>query len=1278
MDHRNAEAAPAASIASTARRAAALLAALLACLAMRAGAATTDIAQTPLASGGARPNLMFVLDDSGSMQSSYLPDSAYTNGYTNTVGYRSALCNRLYYDPALRYAPAVDADGNAFAPTRFDAAFFDGFDPKETVDLSTGFTAWRSFSSQPPTPTGRASDCWYYGQCVDDGSGVRNLPEPAYYFVYQGGRADRLGDNSSADDCKDTRYDSDGSATGANWRKVVVGAQSGPGGSDERQNFANWFSYYRTRILLIKTSLGLAFRDIDSGFRIGYTTIGYPGVDSSKPDFLKIADADNAQKAALYRKLYGKLIPASGTPLRGALSKVGRMYAGRLLTGADDPVQYSCQQNFAIVSTDGYWNTNVSAGVDEGAGYGPLDLDGKPVGNRDARLPRPMYDGTPTAPFWTGSIAVNGFGNTSVAAIRVGPTSLLAQPTAAFSDPAALAAAIASGISASGFSASARGNVVRIDATDASLSAPASAIVDGRGGMGFVVTPFSRLASDSGGAQNSLADVASYYYETDLRDSALANCTGALGTDVCANNVFSSPEDPAVYQHMTTFTIGLGVDGLLRFRDDYASAPTGDYADIASGAKNWPSPQDSEVARVDDLWHAAVNGHGVYFSARNASTLGVALRNALARMRQRVGNAAAAAVSNLEPVPGDNLVFSARYRSVFWDGDIEARTIDPATGEVADTASWKTQAQLDDKARAGSRVILTWDAAAPNRVKAFAWDALNADEKAMFSGLCAASKLSQCTELSAAQQGDAGGGKLVDYLRGSNDYADRPGTPNGLFRQREHVLGDIVNAQPLYVGAPAFGYADANYAAFRALRAPRSPMLYVAANDGMLHAFRASGANAGSEAWAYVPPQMLPELWRLADRNYGALHRFFVDGTPVAADICPKAPGAACSAEEWRTILVGGFGTGGRGYYALDITDPEAPAALWNLSGADDADIGLSFGKPLVAKRADGAWTVAFTSGYNNVAPGSGGGYLFLVRAADGSRLDKIATGAGDAATPSGLGQINAWVDNRYDNTARRYYGGDLLGNVWRFDVDGPAPPAGRRALLLARLGDAAGTMTQPVTTRPELALVRAGGADLALVAVGTGRYLGRSDIADRSLQSLYVLRDPLGTDGLGQVRENGKLLQRQLMLADDGVSLGVDGAAVDWNAKSGWYVDLKTGDAASGERIDVDMQLQLGVLKAASNTPSVDVCSIGGSAMRYAFDLATGLAPPGALRGTVAYKVSSGALLTGIDTLRLQGGRTSTLLADSAGMLQGVRDPAVPAPASAPKRISWRELPDR
>ena len=75
------------------------------------------------------------------------------------------------------------------------------------------------------------------------------------------------------------------SSLSSNWRKIVVGSNSGPGSADERKNFANWYSYYRTRILSMKTAVGRAFRDMGSQFRVGFSTIGYSGVNSNNAGF---------------------------------------------------------------------------------------------------------------------------------------------------------------------------------------------------------------------------------------------------------------------------------------------------------------------------------------------------------------------------------------------------------------------------------------------------------------------------------------------------------------------------------------------------------------------------------------------------------------------------------------------------------------------------------------------------------------------------------------------------------------------------------------------------------------------------------------------------------------------------------------------------------------------------------------------------------------------------------------------------------------------------------
>jgi type IV pilus assembly protein PilY1 len=195
------------------------------------------------------------------------------------------------------------------------------------------------------------------------------------------------------------------------------------------------------------------------------------------------------------------------------------------------------------------------------------------------------------------------------------------------------------------------------------------------------------------------------------------------------------------------------------------------------------------------------------------------------------------------------------------------------------------------------------------------------------------------------------------------------------------------------------------------------------------------------------------------------------------------------------------------------------------------------------------------------------------------------------------------------------------------------------------------------------------------VVAVGTGRYLGLSDIADVSQQSIYVIKDELTNTGLGKVRTDGVLRPRTLTASADGNSRSIAGDALDWGRDKGWYVDLNPAGASAGERINVDMDLQLGMLKAVGNVPSNDACGQGGSAWLYAIDLGSGLALPRASAASALF--AANALLTGIRTLRLTSGISSTLTSDSAGLVSGKPDDGGPSSSRRARRMGWREIGD-
>jgi type IV pilus assembly protein PilY1 len=1037
--------------------------------------------------------------------------------------------------------------------------------------------------------------------------------------------------------------------------------------AEEITNFANWYAYYRTRIQMMKSAAGRAFIPIDDTYRVGFITIK-PFVDptnnsgsvaSSK--YLRIATFDSVQKDAWYKKFYQQ-DTGGGTPLREALSRVGRLYAGQFddindgIPASDDPIEVSCQPNFAILSTDGYWNGN-----------GGVNVKGNSMTQQDNK--------------------------------DVGPYS------------------------------------------------------------------FKKDGVYDGGDDSTvgLADVALYYYQNDLRP---AGATNYAGVDVSADNVPTTQADFAPHQHMTTFTLGLGLDGTLSYRSDYQTATSGDFYAIKQGtiSGSWPNPVGDTPTALDDLWHAAVNGRGVFFSASNPQELANSLTDTLDALKKRVGAGAAAATSNLQPVAGDNFAFTAQYQTQDWIGDLKARTIDLTTGTISATELWSAQAQLNGRAHT-SRTIYTFDASDPyvststgavgNQLKHFCLNAspispwcddgsgLTAAEQAYFD----ATKLPQYTGFTSPQKSNATNQNLVNYLRGHQQFEDLGGgTATELFRQRDALLGDIINAQPAYVKSSPFNYGDTGYQDFKKCTLgtaaaasiscpsaqfpdastyptrPRLPTVYIAANDGMLHAIEtdvnfdpyyqtggigtaptgddtfSTGNNAGNgvERWAYIPGMVLPDLYKLASKPY--THRYFVDGSPTVGDACLSTPCAGLN--DWRTVLVGSLNAGGRGYYALDITNPRQPRAMWEfkvrqpsltacaattaaaVGATDDCDLGLSYGNPIITKlKATGRWVAIVSSGLNNTGfepgfslrQGDGQGYLYVLDLASGRILHKIATGVGSAGTlaasytdadPSGLAKVNNWVDSSLtDNTTLAVYGGDMLGNLWRFDLDNTSSTY-LTAVKVATLKDSFGT-AQPITTKPELGLINS----RRVIFVGTGRFLGNSDKGNTNKQSIYAIADDLA--GNVTVTNRAPLVQ-QTISPDTPTTRTVSSVnAVDWSntAVRGWFIDLPD----KGERVSVDPQLQLGTLVVSSNVPSTDTCVAGGTAWINSFDFRTGGYVAGATGNAVSQKIS-GSVAVGINVIQLPGGKVVTVVTTADNQQLPVETPIAPSNFQG-KRVGWREL---
>lgn len=989
---------------------------------------------------------------------------------------------------------------------------------------------------------------------------------------------------------------------------------------EEMTNYANWHTYYGTRGQAMKTSASIAFKDVGEDFRVGFMT-----TSTRSAQMLNFATFNNAHKANWYSMFFSA--PADrNTPLRGALSKAGRIYANETLAKRGvftDPMEYECQQNFTLLTTDGYWNTG-----DETATYagGPLGLTGTNVGNMDsasAGTPRPQREGT----------------------------------------------------------------TARSD---------------------------------------TLADVAKYYFDTDIRTVDLGNHIGALGSDVSQS---PPPSTANQKQNMVTFTLGMGVDGVLSYTTDYKTATAGDFADIKNGTKNWPDPiGNSGPERIDDLWHAAVNGGGTYFSAKNPQELVSSLKEALASIKVKLGAATAAATSTLNPVAGDNNAYVASYTSGFWTGNLEKRSIDIETGEVVSTSedrcvedvvstsSCTTPSSVVADGNGGYDCVTpagsgscsgTVDCIVPmaisctgtlkNKVADFTdtrtikmnsggtltdfnYSTISAlGLGGTFASTFLAANLTQWPTLTAAQQANVTPENLVNYLRGQKGFDENAGDVNKrVFRKRQAVLGDAVESKPAFVGKPTFNYSDAGYAEFKATKASRTKVVFMGANDGMLHAF---DANTLEELWAYVPTPVIRNMWKLADMRYGDvnfnLHSFYVNADPIISDICVS--GCGSDGATWKTILVAGLNGGGRGYYALDITNPASPSLMWEFTPNQESNLGYTFGNPVITKLPDatGTWVVLVTSGYNNIpdnssfydltttkfkpnnpaqyTSGDGKGYLYVLNATTGAKIAQIETGVGNTSTPSGLGKIKAYADDAEKNNTTTYvYGGDLLGNLWRFDLSNYSK------MLFASLQASGG---QPITTEPELGYI----SNKRVVFVGTGKYLEVSDLLDTSQQTIYGIKD----DETGTTLVNPRSSLVEQTIVENGVNNRKSGTTnpVDFATGRGWYVDLPD----PGERQNVSSQLVLGTLLVPTTVPTSSACQPAGYGWFNFFDYKTGAAVP--LTDNVS--VRTGAPTVGFNIVYIKGKPKVSLVTadDPIPKLQ----PDIPFEGSGSgfqkKRSIWREI---
>jgi len=988
-----------------------------------------------------------------------------------------------------------------------------------------------------------------------------------------------------------------------------------------RQNTANWYEYYRRRAFPVKNAIAEVI-DAQPNFRFGMTVLNkYNTLFTQVPD-VSVTNF-SAHNTSIKQKYFAFDQPAVGTPLREALYRAGQYYDDTLTSpSADDPIVYSCQKNFTILFTDGFWSS----------------------------------------------------------------------------------------------------------------------------------TSFSSVGNSDGDAKsNSLADVAYHFYKkvdlSTLPDNVKPDLP--LESDlpaVALDPLF--PDDKTTHQHMVTFTVAFGVTGKMSDTD-------GDkLPDLTSAGNAWPTGEptkdgdwgdaSNDQEKIDDLWHTAYNSAGVFASASTPTEVSEKLIEAISAIAERVGSASAVAL-NSGTLNANSRLYQAQFNSNGWSGDITSIPIQdgvvdktgpagipdgvddspaecnlfPAVGELCDV-EWSAAAELSTLA-AASRNIFTIES---DGYTAVAFKAL--------SDLGAAQQTSLKTNPDTlVVEADSIGQQRLDYIRG--DHAKEADQSGGSFRIRadvkniagsvigKSVLGDVIHSAPAYVSAPNFFYPNTleagKYTEFKFLNKDRAGVVYVGANDGMLHAF---DSTTGIEKFAYVPGAMIGKLNQLTSVKYNSGHNYYVDGSPIVFDAYDSA---------WKTMLAASVGAGAQLVYGLDVTDPDSFSAAnikWEFTdnprsdGAGtygDIDLGYTIGDVSYGKMNNGEWAVIFGNGYNNTfADGNksttGNGVIYVVNAFTGALIKKFNTGIGMSSDPTGGAHPNGVasvtpIDIDGDLKVDYLYAGDLFGNVWKVDVTSSSESSwvianSVKPIFVAKdvNGDEQ-AITSAVTVKRH-PIER----DQTLVLFGTGKFFEVGDSANSGaatqIQTFYGIWDD--NKGAQYVRSNlleQKILQQLVVTGVDGeprefrvTSSEKDDLAykMDWSTDKGWYMDLRFG-TEFGERVIVNPIIRNNRIIFVTQTPDEDPCSAGGSSWIMEINANDGNrldVPPFDVNGdgiiddndVVTYLSDAATITSGVRSksgivaspgiLNKSGGGEIKYLAGTKGTVDVVEESASD---EFRKRQSWRQL---
>lgn len=1142
------------------------------------------------------PNIVLTFDDSGSMNEGVTPNEVGNGTYlpnSNAAGncywrdfphIYSAAANGQYYDPDATYTPPSYADGSSYPNAVFTAAYYDGFDAHRTGtenatmpkrNLATNYGVSLYDTDPPRTPTacsptpiaGRSQDAGFNGNLVTFGTasiatcsttvnyvrcnntgasstfegGVRQYPfigDTVYRAFYY--RFNNTNPIDVATGLRPKPTIAQLFGTAANNRNSASYGLPIKVTTAEETNFANWFSYYRTRTLTGRTASTRAFAQLPRNVRVAWQGLNANNLANTAP----IRRIDNTTQRNNFYSYLNSVSTSGGTPTRAATDRVGRYFSNNntsgysesnpyydanlaALIGANNPATLiSCRQNYHLVFTDGGWKDNVGS-------YNNANTDQTPIAalpNKWQAPPLPIIAGRPYNPTAAASLL---YGN--------GPT---------------------------------QNNI-----------------------GGYADVSFKYWATD---LRTDLVNNVEQFLE-DRTTGVTLPAVASLPADPFDNDeVYWNPKnDPATWQHLVQFIVAFGLQSSLDFPGDLnalrGKAPAKLWTD-------WSGVENGDPAvKVDDTWHAALNSRGELLNASNPTELVNQLNAVFQAISARTSSLTGVSV-NSSLLSTDLLSYRTFFKGSSWSGTVQASKFLPnrSTEVVWDagclltggpclsvpgvptyTARAPNSRRIFTSNGSGTGVDFTWAnlSLAQRTMLGFNWDTNLADPTAA---------LPPPLNKSMAEL-------RVDFIRGER------GQEGSLFRSRESVLGAIVNSSAVIVGAPLDEYwresdlpvnpaapkfsiptsSPETYANFRAhINAikNRDSMVYAGANDGMLHAF---DALTGEERWAFIPNTGFRNLSRLTSR-YNLNFQSSVDNTPSFREAYINGG--------WKTLMVAPMRLGGQGVVALDVTNPSAsiPAnqrLLWEFNDTNDRDMGYSYGRPFITRLNTGQWVVLLPAGYNSddndenrdtLVSSTGNAILFVLNANDGSIIRKFDLGNGTRGLSSVIG--GDYVFTAGATAARSYYlnagvlsggaysldeitdsafAGDDNGALWRFDFRAASPsswsvvkffqaPANQRITVQPRLIP----ITDPSTRKNNLAVVH----------FGTGRFVADPDRGDNSQQSMYGIFDP-GPQFTGYPLTQS-MLQQQIRTKDGDLVITTNNKVQpnQW----GWYFNLGN----NGERV--------------------------------------------------------------------------------------------------------------